>query len=323
MIARIKNKIMRIKADIKVGLGLYKKSNSPIILSYHGIAHELATSLNSRHIDLKTFEDQLIFIKKHCNPVSLLKLNNIADIKGKRKVVLTFDDGYYNNLKFALPLLEKYEVPASIYITGLNQTQHSVLWSDYHDIIAQFGPKSFSLNNKTYTHNGSDYKPFVDTDGDNLHNALKMVDFDKKYQILNEIIPWEELRIKANREDYWKLLSDSEIKEINQSHFIEIGSHSFFHNNLSNIEPNEAFKEVSDSKVYLESLLQNPLYSIAYPDGSYTREIVEYSSQLGFKKQLAVNYNYTADIDDNRILSRIGVYEYETLSMQKINIMEK
>jgi peptidoglycan/xylan/chitin deacetylase (PgdA/CDA1 family) len=205
----------------------------------------------------------------------------------------------------------------------LNQTPESVLWSDYHDLIAQFGPKSFSFDNQNYTHNGSDYKPFVDQNGNNVHDLLKQIDFDQKYEILNKIIPWDELKTKSKRDDYWTLLNDFQIKQIAQSELIEIGSHSFFHNNLSNIQQADAFSKILNSKVCLEHLIDKSIQSIAYPNSSYTRELIDYSTQLGFEKQLAVKYNYSEDKEDPRILSRVDVYEYETFAMQKINIMQK
>jgi len=114
--------------------------------------------------------------------------------------------------------------------------------------------------------------------------------------------------------DYWKLMSDEEIKLMSKSKYAAIGSHGFFHNNLGNIPHHDAVNEVIQSKNYLENLVQYPVTSIAYPDGSYTRKIIADVNELGITEQLAVNYLYPEDANDNNISSRLGIYPFQSVN---------
>src|SRR5690606_10904775 len=67
-------------------------------------------------------EEQLAFLKKEgYETISLQEYLKIA--KGEKKdpgnyVMLTFDDGYYNNLIYAYPVLEKFRFKACFFIIG-------------------------------------------------------------------------------------------------------------------------------------------------------------------------------------------------------------
>ena len=108
--------------------------------------------------------------------------------------------------------------------------------------------------------------------------------------------------------DYWKLMDEEQIKEVSESKFVSIGSHGWYHNNLANINKNDAEKEIIKSKKYLESITKKEINSIAYPDGSYSSSLIEIAEKFGFKSQLVVQYHFDEDKTDNRIENRYGIY---------------
>ena len=65
------------------------------------------------------FEEHLDVIRRHARPTTLGTLDEMMK-RGehpRRVVVVTFDDGYADNLYEARPLLERYEVPATVFVT--------------------------------------------------------------------------------------------------------------------------------------------------------------------------------------------------------------
>lgn len=90
-----------------------------VILLYHRVAdvnddpHELSVSINN-------FRNQLKYLKNNFTVMSLGELvNGLVNGKIKKKsVAITFDDGYYDNLANALPVLEEFNIPATFFITS-------------------------------------------------------------------------------------------------------------------------------------------------------------------------------------------------------------
>ena len=48
----------------------------------------------------------------------------------RRAVVVTFDDGYYDNLANAKPLLERYSIPATLFVATGYSEREGEFWSD-------------------------------------------------------------------------------------------------------------------------------------------------------------------------------------------------
>src|SRR4051794_6307717 len=95
-----------------------KNARGVRILVYHGICLNDPHKFNTLFITLKRFEKQLQLYKKYFDIVSLDEVFKKQLNPERFSVCLTFDDGFANNYKYVLPLLEKHEVPATFFITS-------------------------------------------------------------------------------------------------------------------------------------------------------------------------------------------------------------
>ncbi len=106
-----------------------------IIWEYHSVAppDEARWIEPSNRTPTERFERQLAFLARHRNVVSMDEL--VDAIRNNEKlpagsVVLTFDDGYRDNLTYVAPALEAYGFSATLYLpTGLVSRQESP-WAD-------------------------------------------------------------------------------------------------------------------------------------------------------------------------------------------------
>lgn len=65
-------------------------------------------------VSVEDLEEQLQYIKNNYNTVFFNELE--ANRTTERKLIMTFDDGYLNNMQYLVPLLEKYQLKATIFI---------------------------------------------------------------------------------------------------------------------------------------------------------------------------------------------------------------
>lgn len=86
------------------------------ILVYHTIDKADAPTACAETISPERFEDQLRWLSRRRRVVSLEETLTRSP-KGS-VVAITFDDGYRDNLTIALPLLEKYSLPMTLFVVA-------------------------------------------------------------------------------------------------------------------------------------------------------------------------------------------------------------
>lgn len=92
----------------------FSKKESIRILMYHLVLPQSIAYKNDLIVTVENLEEQLIYIKNNFKTVFFKDLEASKSIENK--IILTFDDGYYNNLQYLIPLLEKHQLKATIFI---------------------------------------------------------------------------------------------------------------------------------------------------------------------------------------------------------------
>src|SRR3989344_2717645 len=89
------------------------------IILYHRIA-DVKQDPHILCVSPENFRAQIKFLKENFKIIPLVKL--VQDIRTKKvknnSIAITFDDGYADNLYNALPILEEFRVPATIFLTS-------------------------------------------------------------------------------------------------------------------------------------------------------------------------------------------------------------
>lgn len=309
----VKGKLYRLAVELGFRTGnfipFFKNGIDHFILVYHGVIPSANNQFNSRHEPIDIFEMHIQFLRKHFSIIPLTDFFQKKFLPGKINVAITFDDGYRNNFLYAKPILEKYRVPATIFVTGLNEIGSSILWADFLNIVSHYGQETVTIGDEVFRQKGVQY--LSERSGRSLYEVIKKEKADYKYkeEMYQAFSTVKKIFNDPGLVDYWQLMSDDEIIECARSPFVTIGSHGYYHNNLGVIEKPAVRLELMKSKSYLEDLTQQPITALAYPDSSYSREAVAIAEEVGFLYQLAAdNFSFAEDITDNRLRDRIGIY---------------
>ena len=146
-------------------------------------------------------------------------------------------------------------------------------------------------------------------------------DFYKKAELIKILDPYIN-KYKKKEEYYWLQMTSDEIRELSASPFTTIGSHGYYHNDLSQVSINDASNEMRSSKQWLENITGKPINAIAFPYGNYTRQVVTEAKKLGFNQLLATDFLFPEDHTDKALSERMTINPYISINNQMIAIID-
>lgn len=305
----------------KIGLGKYLLRNryGERIIVFHGIDKKGEIKYNSRFSSEEYFTHFIDFISENYNIISLEDFYDKKFKPNTLNITLTFDDGYLNNFKYVIPILEKYAIPATFFITPIQEKQ-SFLWPDFLDLVSFYSDKkNIVFENDIYSKNHN--KEFIHN-GISLKNKCKNLPY-KKIEPLFKIFD-EEWKIieQQTLDDYWELMNHNQIKEIAKKTLFSIGVHGYTHANLDRISVEEAQFEILKGKEILESICEKPILAFAFPFGYYNTELITYCDKIGFKKILLLDYNTENDKNNSFVRNRFVINPHISLKMQLVYLLK-
>lgn len=275
----IKGNLKRILCHILYYTGYYnyalnRHKEKAIILMYHRI-HDRGDGTG---ISRKNFERQMEFIKGEMTPVSLI---DIIDWLLKKKtipqraVAITFDDGYEDNFINGYPILRKFEIPATIFLTSGHIETTKVFWWDKVNEIIRKTKKPFihlkdfqDFIREGYMHSAESIR--LSTLKEKICATKTVQEFFKTFEynrvneavaLLQKTLDVEELEIEGP-----PMLNWHQIREMSNNG-IDFGAHTVTHVNLAGVSLDMAKKEINDSKSIIESRINKPVNGFAYPYG--------------------------------------------------------
>ena len=295
------------------------------VLIYHGIDKTGNRNFNTRFLSRDHFESHLQAYIKHFDIVSLSDLSLGKIDRNRFSVALTFDDGYLNNIEYALPLLAKYDLPATFFVTAITSTDDPVLWTDLIDIAAYIRKDEITVRNIVYRPSRKfpwGHYAYIDDKGTDLKYLAKKSDQAFKDEMLSALRSKFSLKDHPELWPYYKQMGTEELKSLSRTKNIEIGAHGLFHNNLAEIDISDAESEMRFCKEYLESILGTKVNSFAYPDGSYSDELVEIAKKAGYEYQYIMDKNIAKRGNEPQVISRFTINPYISTYNQLLSIIE-
>jgi peptidoglycan/xylan/chitin deacetylase (PgdA/CDA1 family) len=202
----------------------------------------------------------------------------------RRSVVISFDEGFKNYLTHALPVLNKYDVTATVFVTTyhvIKQTPVFRLALQY--LIWKFQPQ-YHLLESAYPQIVSQLTkaPHNKIDWDLIRYCETDMNEDERLAFLKYLSGMcDPQSDPAHSIDHFCLMSPDEIQAAADKG-TDIQLHTHRHKpkvNLPHIE-----RELADNKAVLEKLkLPNPLTHLAYPSGVWSRALLDQLHKTGLE----------------------------------------
>ena len=267
-------------------LNFANENNHLLIFYFHGLYESIAQK-ELNHIDpqnnitasqFNEFIDYFLEQNYHfIKPEDLL-----GDLRADQSyVMITFDDGYRNNT-LAIEILNKYKIPATFFITTRNVFENKSFW---WDIIYKFRCKE-NISLETIRKEQEHLKNFKYT-------------YIEKYIEQNfgskSFAPWSDVDRPFN---------SLELKIFAQNPFVSIGNHTHNHSILTNYNNEEIIEEFTESNRLLFELTGSLPISMAFPNGTFNKSVLELAEKAGFLFAFTTQNNINIlPITDNGIIS--------------------
>lgn len=307
-----------------------------LILLYHRVAR-VDSDPWSLSVTPQHFAEHLEVLRKYARPLGLQQLNRDLE-EGKRlhrRIAITFDDGYADNLHNARPLLERYNIPATVFVaSGYVGYEHEFWWDELERLFLQPGrlPETLRLNI-----NGSNYQwelgisavysedayqrhrrwsadgQSPPTSRHSLYYALwqllcPMLASDRR-QVLDRLLEWAGAA-PGSRPTH-RSLTEAQVLALEQGELIEVGCHTVTHPFLSTLPVNLQQQEIQQSKARLEEILGHQVRSFAYPSGNYSAVTIDVVRDAGFTCACSTIHASVRRNSDRFVLPRVEVQNWD------------
>jgi peptidoglycan/xylan/chitin deacetylase (PgdA/CDA1 family) len=270
------------------------------IMLYHGFCESKnkgESSLDSKFMPISEFEQHLKVYLKYGTPISLNDL-----LSGERlppsPIVVTIDDGYANNYDLAFPVLQKYNFPATLFLTTGFIDRKLFLWTDWLEFIAvnaSHADVKIELDKEVLSLNLGE--PQV------RNNAVKQLKALLKNMPTNKIRSFlYELQGMSKVEYDWERIPEplqpltwKQIKEMKKSGLISFGGHTVSHAILSKCNKEEQAVEMVESKARIEEELNDACLILAYPNGKeddFTEETIGLAKKANYRIAVTTTSGY-------------------------------
>jgi len=262
-----------------------------LIFTYHKIS---PSSSNNEYLGVPEdiFEQQIKFIKKNFKPVSMSEGLRLLEQGDSNEIYanINLDDGYMDNYLHAYPILKKYNIPATIFLTTDYIGKEHVFWWD----------RVFNA----LPHKSQDQT-------DNVNSVLIDKNEEERESLIYEL---EKEHSVKQRPRPNLMLGWDEIKEM-QNGLISFGAHTKTHRNLCLLKDEEVLREMIDSKNIIEKELGQKIKEFAYPFGRLDERVVRLAKEAGFEYARTTSGGFNTKDTDRFLLNWIGMGPIPTVSL--------
>ena len=294
------------------------------VLLYHRVTR-LASDPLRLSVTPELFYQQLAWLKKNYRIISpgdlaesLLHQKRIKE----PAILVSFDDGYADNLYEALPILESLEIPAIFFITTSQLNTNQLLWWDElermilsNETLAPelFFPENTLGENALTLPTGNRQRVFSC-----IHDKLQYSTLPRRTNILNSLR--HQITLTPANDDSHRLLNYEELKQLADSRYAGIGGHTQNHISLGVQENTVQKAEMTENRNLLETLLNKQIDYLSYPYGSnkdFSNNTLLLAREAGFSLAFANYYGYTTVKTDPYKIPRILVRNWEVPELNR------
>ncbi|HTB05405.1 MAG TPA: glycosyltransferase [Bacteroidia bacterium] len=250
------------------------------------VFHRVAIERDPFWPPLKPHEFEAI-IKKISNYYRFINTDELLSGSAKqlkKACLVMFDDGYLDFYSYALPIIKKYNVPVTMFLSANNTLAQDAIWTQQIDAAVLNTNKkriSIKIRQVDYTFELSSL-PRKSASSGQIRNLL----INLHPEEFNEALSFIKRELEYDPASVASLMNYDQINQIKDT--VSFQSHSFTHKFLPSLSEDELKEELERSKMVIENKINQQVNYIAYPIGGWNQLVAKVAKRF-YKAAFAVD----------------------------------
>lgn len=249
------------------------------------------------YVKPNTFERHCFYLWKNCNVVSLSALLELIE-QGKEippgTVALTFDGGYEDFYRNAFPILQRFKLPATVFLPTSFIGTNNWFWTDKVMLsllmlsTLKYPFPKFSFLDKDFLQVLQNMQPGEEM---TLEKISALIEELKRRtpqeRTLAMSVIGQHVETHGGLPVERMFLNWEEIQTLHASKLIEFGTLGHTHTDLTEIDPPAVTADLQQSIAELRQRQIEPIPAMSFPYGKFNRELRKHLFSIGVKHGLA------------------------------------
>lgn len=287
-----------------------KRRGDVLVLTFHRVLNDeefdISSSLRGICVRQRSFEDFMAWAARTFEIVDLG--SGPPDWKrpaSRPRVALTFDDGWFDNYRFARPAVAQHDASITIFICPGLMGCAFPFWPERVCHLLASIPDHSRL---------ADLFPDIPAGSlEEIKEAVVGQMKDMRAEARDELIARiaefaGSPPVSTNREPMNRTMTWSEVRELHDSG-VRIGSHTLSHPILTHIAPECVFGELRNARDQIEKRIPAPCRMFAYPNGSKSDHIRELVAQADYDLAFTTEPGFWTRNTNPFLVPRVNVWE--------------
>jgi len=305
-----------------------------VILLYHRIA-DVPLDPSGLSVSPARFEAHIEWLARRTRPCRLERMTAGGGADSLRSAVaVTLDDGYADNLRVAKPILERLEIPATVFIpSGAVGRQTPFWWDELETLVfaADALPETLDLEigggrvtarvrddggrrDRSGRYRGwRVWRGPARTPRQNLYErlwrALRGLREPEQRVGLDAVAAWA--GVSERPAPAHPLLDAAGVRELLGGGLIDLGAHSMTHPSLPDHPPAVQREEIVEGRGRLGEAIGCTTTAFAYPYGAHDDTTVEIVREAGFERAVTTTWGAVTPASDPHRLPRLSIADWE------------
>lgn len=274
------------------------------ILMFHEIQNDPASELMTG-TSTERFERFVLWAQSEGWDIVTLDeaMTRLAVSDDRRFAVITFDDGYRDNVQNALPVMERHNLPFTVFIPTLAVTGEMYSWwlALRHLFLANDSVEIEPMARRFYS-------PAIAEKTAALREVEQWVHEDRsRAPLLRDVFAAAAIDLQKLNRRYF--LDEGELRRLAGHPLATIGAHGVTHEAMPEMLAALVRDEMTSNRAWLETVLDRSVNHFAYPYGAAGEREAEIAAAVGFSSAVRGSGGPVTDPIHPQLLPRVGVSE--------------